>query len=284
MAAEPRLAGPPSGAGPLRRLLARDGAAVLVASAVTVAGELGVYLAAVAAGSGRTHAVFATLAVTVVWVALAAPVLGASGADALGGLLRGGCLADASAVTLLVLYLTCPQVTLAGAAKIYCILAAMALLAVAASRLAGSPAGRYALALAAATAFAITLASPWWLGGAMRASAQETAERIVAAGVYVNPFYAVTAALSDRTRFVWHQAPVMYRITRFGDYAAAPPPVWYASVLIHCVAAALVAALAGALHRRRRRRPAPNALTNRHGPPGSASAGVRSSGRPSRGG
>ncbi len=277
MTTDLRPEGPPSGPGGLRRILARDGPPVLAASAVTVAAELAVYLAAVGAGSGRTHAVLATLAVTVVWVALAAPVLAASGADTLAGLLRAGCLADASAVTLVVLWLACPQVTLGGAAKIYCILAAMVLLAVAVSRSAGSPAARYALALAAAAAFMITLAGPWWLGGAMRASTQETAESIVAAGVYVNPFYAVTAAISGGTRFVWHEAAVMYRITRFGDYAAAPPPVWYAPALIHLAAAVLVAAVAGALHRRRRRRADLLGITDRRDRPESASTGARTS-------
>ena len=111
----------------------------------------------------------------------------------------------------------------------------------------------------------------------MRASSQEAAERIVAAGVHVNPFYAVTAAISGSTRFVWHEAAVMYRITRFGDYAAAPAPAWYASALIHCAAAGLVAAVASARHARRRSRALRNAFTYRHDPPGSPSAGERSS-------
>jgi hypothetical protein len=277
MAADRPPEGSPSRPAGLGRTLAREGRPVLAAAAATVAVELGVYVAAVGAGSSRTYAALATLAVTVVWVALAAPVLAASGADAFAGLLRAGCIADASAVTLVVLWLACPQVTLAGAAKIYCILAAMALLAIAAGRSARSPAGRYALAAATAAALVVSLASPWWLGGAMRASSQETAERIVAAGVHVNPFYAVTAAISGSTRFVWHEAAVMYRITRFGDYAAAPAPTWYASALIHCAAAGLVAAVASARHARRRSRALPDAFTYRHDPPGGPSAGERSS-------
>jgi hypothetical protein len=38
-----------------------------------------------------------------------------------------------------------------------------------------------------------------------------------------NPFYSITSAVAARTHFVWHSAPLMYQITRIGDYAAAPP-------------------------------------------------------------
>lgn len=256
MATRPSPTGNASRPSGFRRVLACDGLAVLTASAVTIAVELGVYAAAVLAGSGRAQAVLATLAVTVVWLALAAPALSASGADAIGALLRGGCIADASAVTLIVLWLSSPQVALPAAMRIYCILAAMALLAVALSCLARRAPGKSALAVATAGGFLIALASPWWVGGALRAAPQETAEKIVAAGVYINPFYAVTAAMSDSSRFVWHEAAAMYRITRIGDYAAAPRAVWWASAALHCAAGLVAAAVAAGVHRRRRNRAA----------------------------
>ena len=248
---------PPGGraeAGTLRKLIARDGRAVLAGGALTLVVQLGVYVLGVAGGAPRMQAALATLAASVVWVALAAPVLGATGRDALGALLRGGIVADASAVTLLVLWLGGPHVTFAAAVKVYCILAAMSLAGIAACRLGRSSAGRHILAVVAAAAILTTAASPFWIGGAIRTAPPATARRIVATGVYANPFYCVTAALSEQTRFVWHQASVMYRLTRIGDYAPAPAACWYASAAIHAAAAALLAGVGALVHRRRRRR------------------------------
>jgi hypothetical protein len=88
------------------------------------------------------------------------------------------------------------------------------------------------------------LVSPFWIGGALRAAPEDWAGRIAAAGVYVNPFYAVTGALAESAKFIWHQAPVLYRITRLGDYAPAPAPAWYAPVPLFSAAAAILIAAA----------------------------------------
>ena len=139
----PEPIAPPGG---LRRIIARDGWAVGAAAAATIGVEVGVYVLALSAGAPRLHAALATLAVATLWTALAAPVLAAEAADGLGAVLRAGIVADASAVALIVLWLSCPQVGLLGAVKIYCILAAMTLPAMAVSRLACGPGGRFALA------------------------------------------------------------------------------------------------------------------------------------------
>ena len=241
---EPTLRGGRGG-----RILARDGLAMAVSSVVTVAAQWGVYAAATSAGSGPREALLATLAVTVVWVALAGAVLAASGADTLGAMFRGGCLADAAGVGILVLTAFCPVLTFLATVQVYCTLVGMAMLAVAVSRLARRPAGRYALAVATASVLVVSLASPWWVGGAMRVGSQPMAEAAAAVAVYVNPFYAVTAAVADTTRFVWHEAPVLYRITRIGDYAAAPAPLWWASSAIHAAVALVAGAVAAARHR-----------------------------------
>lgn len=243
----PEPIAPPGG---LRRIIARDGWAVGAAAAATIGVEVGVYVLALSAGAPRLHAALATLAVATLWTALAAPVLAAEAADGLGAVLRAGIVADASAVALIVLWLSCPQVGLLGAVKIYCILAAMTLPAMAVSRLACGPGGRFALAVATATGFVAALASPFWIGGALRVASRRATGMISAAAVNVNPFYAVTAAISDSARFVWHQAPVMYRITRIGDYAVSIPH-WYVPVLLCCAAAAVFAALAVVLRHRR---------------------------------
>jgi hypothetical protein len=249
---------PPNGSPPpgmLRVLLARDGRAVVAAAAATLLVELGVYLLAGLVGTATSRAPLAALAAATLWVALAGPVLAASARTSLSAVLRGGTVADASALALIVLWLSSADVTFLAAVKIYCALAAMALAAVAATRLARSGAGRYALAVAAAGTLVLGLASPFWIGGPMRAAGPRAAETLAAVAVYANPFYAITAAVSQEAGFVWHQADVLYRWTRLGDYAAAPPACWYASVVIHLAAALVLGALAAA----RARRPRPRA-------------------------
>jgi hypothetical protein len=221
---------------------------VLLAVAATVAVEVGAYALAVAGQAPQAQAALGSLAVSVLWVALAAPVLAATGRGTLGALLRGLAVIDASAVLLAILALAGPCVTLLGGVEVYCILAAMGLAAVAAVCLARSQAGRFALAVAASAVLLLAAGSPFWIGGALRAAPEDWAGRIAAAGVYVNPFYAVTGALAESARFIWHQAPVLYRITRLGDYAPAPAPAWYAPVLL-CSAAAALLGVAAKLRR-----------------------------------
>jgi hypothetical protein len=245
---EPPAAEGPAPDGFLREVLSRDGWPVLAACAATIAVELGVYILARAGGAPKLQSALAALAVAAVWVALAAPVLGASGSGALAALLRGGCVLDASAVLLIVLWLACDEVTLLAAVKIYCILAAMGLAGIAAGRLARSAAGRYALGVAAAVVLTAMLASPFWIGGAMRAASGEGAKRILTAGVHVNGFYGITAALADEARFIWHEASVMYYHVARGYYSGVTAS-WYAPVLIHLAAAVVLAAAAWLIHR-----------------------------------
>jgi hypothetical protein len=222
---------------------------MLLAVVATVTVEVGAYALALAGQASQSQAALGSLAVSVLWVALATPVLAATARGSLGALLRGGAVIDASAVLLTALWLAGPCVTLAGAAKIYCILAAMGLAAVAAVCVARSQAGRFALAVAGSAVLLLAAATPFWIGGALRAAPEDWAARIAAAGVYVNPFYAVTGALAESAHFIWHQSSVLYRITRLGDYAPAPASAWFAPVLLYS-AAALILAAAGALRKR----------------------------------
>ena len=228
----------------VRRFLAGTGWAATWAAIATVAVEMGVFAAGLAWRMPRLHVALAALAVCVLWTALAAPILAAFGRTAIGAILRGGIVADASLVSLMVLWAACDEMTLAAALKIYCILVAVALAGIAATRLARTPAGRCACAVAASAVLLAALASPFWIGGAIHGQTRATAEGVVAAAVYTNPFYAATACLTETARFVWHQAPVMYRITRIGDYAAAPPLLWYPAAIVYLTAAGVLAILA----------------------------------------
>ncbi len=226
---------------PFRRLLARDGWAVLAAAAATVAMQLGVYFA-VRGEAGELPATLACLAAGAVWIALAAPILAAGGQSGLSSLLRGGIVADASAVTLIVLWLLSPHVVFVAAVKIYCIYAASALFGVAAVGCARTAAGKYTAAVIAAVVMMLALATPFWTGGILKAAAQQFRPAVAAVAVRVNPFYSITSAIFDKANFVWNEARIMYgSIQQIQDYATSAPR-WYSSAAVHATLAAILAA------------------------------------------
>ena len=224
----------------LREILARDAPAMLAAAIATIALLLGVFFLT-RARTGEPNASLAALAAGAAWVALAGSVLAAGGRTWLPAVLRGGIVADASGVALVVIWLLSPHVTFVAAIKIYCIYTACALLGVAAVCCARTAAGKYAAAVLAAAAIMLVLASPFWAGGIVRAAGRNAGPAIAAAAVHANPFYSITAAVFEQTHFSWNTAPVMYNeVQQIGS----PAPRWYSAAAIHATAAVLLAAIA----------------------------------------
>lgn len=225
------------GAGGIRSLLGTDdrtgdaglfrraGPAILIEALVT----WGVVLGAWAMAEDRVGLVAALFAGTV-WVALAAPLLTASSRPGIGALLRGATPADAGAVALLVLWLADPALRFVAAVEIYVIWAVMGLAGVAAGSLARTPAWRLACGWALAGLLMLALASPLWVDGLTGLLAGADAQDVVAAALRWNPIYSVTSAVYDQTGFLWHYAPLMYRLTRVGEDVAEPVVEWYAAV------------------------------------------------------
>lgn len=231
-------------------IFARHGWAVLTISAVTVTVELGVYLLAMACGAGPRNATLAGIVTIAVWLALAGPAMSAGGRSAIGVLIRGVVVADASAITLVALWGAGPYITLGAAARIYCTCAGMALFAASAVTCARSVAGRCAAAVAGAAVLSTAMATPLWIGGLLRSVDHATSQTIAAWALYINPVYSMASGVAKSTGFVWHQEPVMYGITRIGDIAAAPPVPWYSAPVIYGGAAGVLGAIS--LMRRRR--------------------------------
>ena len=239
---------------PLRRLLSRDGLAALVVTVVTLGIELGTFGLARSFGVPVREAVLATLATMAVWVALSVPAMAASGSTAMGALLRGGIVADTSAVTLIVLCIVTPFVTILAALKIYCILAMVALACVAAVRCARSDRARGAAAVVTAVLLFAAIATPFWTGGLLEAGSYATRQAAVGYVVAVNPLYSIFAAVVEQTGFIWHVAPRLYTVTRIGDAIAPPPPEWYSAAVVYGLMACIL--VATHLLRRPRRAPA----------------------------
>ena len=235
------------GARPIRDLFRRDGRSMLAAAVVTLAIILGLYFSGRSAGVGPPHATVAALAAGTLWLALACPILAAGGRGALSALARGGIVADAGAVALLVLWAARrfagprgPCLTFRGAVQIYCTFVAVALVQVAAARCPRSRAWRYVAGVAAAVVMTALLATPFWVSGPVSVAGPHK-NTVVAAAVYLNPFYSVTSAVVEQTRFIWHESGAMYEMSRLFDYA--PPPVrWYTAAVIYGLLAAILAA------------------------------------------
>lgn len=238
--------------GKTRKLLTSDGWAMLVGAAATVALELGVYLLAVRGGASPREAIPALLGAATVWVALAAPALGAGGKRLVAVMLRTAVPADASAVSLLVVCWISPFVTLSAGVKVYCTLAAMGLLAMAAIACARTPGGRCAVAVVVAVVLMAAASTPFWTGGLLRAFPWEQRRPIAKWSVYANPFYCVTAPFTqdDETRFIWHREGLLYKYFPILGDSGAPPVLWYPSAVI-CAALAVALGAVAALRSRR---------------------------------
>jgi hypothetical protein len=115
-------------------------------------------------------------------------------------------------------------------------------------------AARFSLAVAASIIMFAAAATPFWTGGLLESSHGQEAARWA---VWVNPVYCMTSAMSDRIEFAfaWHQAKVLYGITRLGDYRAPPPIGWYTAPLLwgSCGAFFTMISVAACLVRGKRR-------------------------------
>ncbi len=219
---------------------------IVVIFVLTVAVVLGTYWAALGGGSGRRFAALAAVGSAVLWTALAAPVLAAGAKSWLGALLRGGAVADASLVSLLVLWLLTPSeapgaIPFVAVWKMYCMLVVVALAGVAFTRLGGSESRRYALGVVAAAVGVMMLATPFWMEGMLQDASYEAAQQMAAVAEWWNPFYSLAAAME----FSWHYAPRMYNITGIGEDIPGPRVYWYTVVVRWGMVAAVLWCLVG---------------------------------------
>lgn len=221
---------------------------MLAAVAATLGVELGLYLAARLAGANPREAIVATLAATAVWVALACPVIAAGAKGAMSALLRGGIVADASGVALLVLWAVgrflpgeAACLSFLAAVEIYCTVVAMALMGVAGARCGKTTTGRYVAAVVTAVAMTAMLATPFWITGPAMAVEGAARRFLVSGAVFFNPFYSMTSAVADRVRFVWHHTGAVYDLSGLADFGAPPVP-WYSAVAIYLPLAGILAA------------------------------------------
>ncbi len=226
-----------------------DGLAVLAGAGLTVLVELGTFFWAKSCGVSPAGAMLAALAVSAVWIALASPALAAGGERRMSCWLRGGSVADASAITLIVLWLTVSQMTFLAAVKIYCIYGGMCVAAVGVVTLGRASRSRCALAGLSALVLMVALSSLVWLGGPAGDMEREQAMTFAKWAVRANPFAGVMSALSDTMPRVWSEFPLMYELSSLGDTIPLSPVSWHASLAVFLPMAALCVG-AGLIRRR----------------------------------
>lgn len=208
-----------------------------ISTAATLAIILGTYFASQSHSAPAAENLLATLAIGAIWTALACPVLAAGGKSWLRALLRAGVVVDMLGIAFLIIWIAqrsdadnLPCLTVVGAMKAYCIYLAMCLVAVAAVGCARSPAGRYVAAVVAAVLLMAAMASPFWVNGTLEKALPANRAAIIGGAVGWNPFYSLSAAVVEETKIVWHQLPVLYSMTRIGEYTS-PGPIQWAAIL-----------------------------------------------------
>ena len=204
--------------------------------------QLSVFLLPQARGVAARTAVPPSLIIAGVWVALASAIFSAGPRSTMSGLLRGGSVADATAVLLVVLWLCTPEVTFLSAVKLYCIYASVALCSIAAARCASSLRFRYLWAAAGSAFLAALQGGLFWLPGLLQFLPADCRPAIAGMGLRANPLYGAFSAIADKSGFVWHYAEVMYRITPLGEDIAVPPVQWYEPMAVHLAIAGILAA------------------------------------------
>ncbi|MCY2932346.1 MAG: hypothetical protein NTV86_23205 [Planctomycetota bacterium] len=232
----------PAGA-TLGALLRREAAPMIAAALGGMIVPLSAFLIARAAGVPGRDPVTAFLALAVIWVTFAPPIL-AAGPDGIGAaILRAGCAIDGTFLALLVLWALAASVSFVGAMGAYATLAAVGLAGIAAARCARTGAGRYTAAVLAVGIQTAVLAAPFALGGAIRALSNAAAGRALSWCYHVHPLASAAAALRPGTDVVWGKIGWLYWVSDSGSYPSPVPTPWYAAALVYL---ALAGVLGGA--------------------------------------
>ena len=211
--------------------------AVTFAVLSTVAVQLGVLLSA-RRSLGEPGATALTLGASLLWLMIAAPILSATGRTAFEGVCRGGAVADASLVVVIVLAAG-EGLSAAGAVKIYLVWAGVALAGSATARMAGSARMRRVAASAAVLAGVILAAAPFWANGAILATRSPSRERLASLSAGVSGAY-VTFMCMDDVDVVWTEKPILYGHTVLGRDVQFAPPAWWATAAGYGAASAAI--------------------------------------------
>ncbi len=203
-----------------------DGWATLVSCLVTVALEVTVFLVTWRLTGFAETALVVTLAVMLVWAALAAPALASAGERFWGGGFRGGVVGDSIGLFVLALSAFIPELSFIAAIKIYLIVGMVVLAGITVTGIGRTPAGRSGLAVGFAALTMFVLASPVWLSGVLGWLDGPARDTAAIWAVRINPFFAVAEAMRPGINFVWVREGVMYNLSPFFEEVPVPAASW----------------------------------------------------------
>ncbi|MCD4823852.1 MAG: hypothetical protein K8S55_04545 [Phycisphaerae bacterium] len=234
---------PPVAGGVIRGLLSRDGWAMLAAVVATMIVEWGVFLTGRCCGVVFRESLLAALAATALWLAIGPGCFGAGASSALSAFIRGGIVADATAINLLGFWLLSlgggdfGGLGFVGVVKVYCVCASMAVLGVAVVCLARRWVWRACLAVTCGLVLVVAMASPLWISAWIGGTSSPATQELVTWAVRINPFYAIADAVVEETGFVWHSWGLMYDWSRVGEYVNPAGGGWWQTCLLYLLAA-----------------------------------------------
>ena len=194
------------------------------------------------------------MAVSVVWVALAVGAVSAGQQSRWRGWILGGAVLDGVALGWLVLWarpMGEVEWSFLSMGRGYLVLASVGvslLLAVTSWR---SWRSRAAAAILCAAVFAVTIASPVWIGGWIAGDSSALAAEKATWAVRVNPFYALCEASADEGAFQWHSWGRMYEWSRLGQYVSPAPVAWWETACLWLLAGGAVGCIGWVSGRRR---------------------------------
>ncbi len=228
--------------GPMRLFLASEGWAMGFILTATLVVELGCFFVCLSGGAGFDMSLIATLGIMSLWTVISSGPLAWWGRGNFLALLRGGLVADATCISLLIIWLQSPNdsgLSFSGVVKLYCVFTAVTLAGVSAVLCVKRPAARLTVAVIVVGLLFCALASPVWasvhLGGSE--PSPEAQQAIANWAVRINPFYAACDAVVFETNFIWHGWGEMYDLTRIGEYVSPVGVRWYQTVFLYLAAA-----------------------------------------------
>jgi len=201
----------------MKQLIRRDGLAVIVIILATIVVELGFFLFVRSCGIIAVNRVIATLAIATLWCCLTSSAFSAGGQGTLSTFIRAGSVCDGSLVALLIVWIICRRDGADGLdlgygdlMKVYLILASVSIVSAAVVDCVRKPTGRLVMSLLCTLFLLGLLVSPVWSAGLSRGNDPVIERSSMSFSIHINPFYSVTAAVNEKTEFVWHGKGDMY--------------------------------------------------------------------------
>ncbi len=218
--------------GNVRSLWHRNSRAIISAVVVTVVVEVGAYIIFRIIPSA-VGSVVPALLVSLLWILISSPIFSAGGGTLLDGLIRGGAVADATGVLLIILAVAQKEVTVMGAVKIYLIVCSIVVLESLVVRLGRGGNSRHILAGVIILLMVAVTAGPFWTNGIILSVPRGQGQRIAFFVRAANPVFATTDCLAGQQGFVWNERPVLYDYSVLGRDVPSQPVPWYITCAIY---------------------------------------------------